>query len=454
MAFGVRYTLMLVCAVAMGACARGPNVERVFGGAVVEGRYIEASSYAAFLRASIADAAGNPRDALDAYREAVRSDPEAREAMTDSGTVRCRLDSCSSAPVVARSLAGETSSLAGDELARRVASLAARARLGPSAREAAARAAEDLAGIGVLGAARSLAAAAVEASDQPLPREWALAARLAVDEAIGRGELSLLEHRATRSRVGLEETAARALLAGRRDVARSLSFAEILADPGAFGARLVFAAAGGNDILRLPDSSGGGARPVSSAEWVAYGQALQHVVGRDAARSALKAIRHDPLLAQDDRVVRAAVDLASRGIIEAEGLPATGEVELAVIRGRPYAQDAGVTALDPAILDLRHRYLWLAYEAPSDRLARELGERLPKSSHNDPIVAAAEALVELAVAPRLESRRARALIDQDPSDLLLASVALRVAEKTGDGETAKHARTVLAWVEGRDGELR
>jgi hypothetical protein len=446
MAFGVRCTLIVLGTVAMGACARGPNVERAFGGAVVEGRYIEAPAYSAFLRASIADATGDSRDAVDAYREAARWDPEAREAMTASGTVRCRIDPCPSASVDARPLAAETSAPRLSNLALRVNSLEALARLDPSRRDAAARAAEDLAGIGVLGAARSLAAAAVEASDEPFPGDRALAGRLAVDEAVGRGALSLLRHRATRSRIGLEETAARALLAGRRDVARSLSFAELLADPEAFGARLVFAAAGGSDVMGLLEAPRVGSRPISAAEWVAYGQALQHVVGPGVARSRLEALHHEFLIAGDDRVVRAAVDLASRRVIAAEALPATGAVELAVIcRGGP-AGSARQTAFDLAALDLRHRYLFFAYEAPSDPHTRELGERLRESSSDDPIVAAAEVLVELAEGTRFKSQRARALLDHDPGDLLLATVALSVAEKIGDSETAKLAHAVLAFV--------
>src|SRR5271163_4719070 len=104
MALGVRCTLMLLCAVTAAACARGPNVQRVFGGAIVEGRYIEAPAYSAFLRASIADAGGKSRDAVDAYREAARWDPGVLEAMTASGTVGCRIDPCPAASAGARPL--------------------------------------------------------------------------------------------------------------------------------------------------------------------------------------------------------------------------------------------------------------------------------------------------------------------------------------------------------------
>jgi hypothetical protein len=185
---------------------------------------------------------------------------------------------------------------------------------------------------------------------------------------------------------------------------------------------------------------------MSGAEWVAYGQALQHVATSETARSILAGIRHDPILVRDDCVVRAAVDLASRGVVGAEALPSTGVVELAVVYDGALAESTRRPAVDPSALDERHRYLALAREAPSDPQTRELGERLHGPSSDDPIVAAAAALVDLAAGPRLESHRARRLLDRDPGDPVLASVALRVAERTGETETAKLARAVVALV--------
>ena len=52
-------TCLLLCAGALSACVQGPNVQRIYDGALVEGRYIEAPAYSAFLRASIADGAGD-----------------------------------------------------------------------------------------------------------------------------------------------------------------------------------------------------------------------------------------------------------------------------------------------------------------------------------------------------------------------------------------------------------
>jgi hypothetical protein len=464
MASGARCTLTFLCAVATSACTRGPNVARVYDGALVAGHYVEARAYAAFLRACIADSAGSSAEAIVGFREALRLDPDASDAITAAGVVRCRLEPCPSDPATApkqspRSafvatvddpgrmwLAAEGWALAHDDPALRVAALAALARLGPARRDAAARVAEDLAGGGAIGPAQSLAAAAADASDEPLSADHGVAARLAVDEAIAQGDPSIVRKRATRGRLSLEEAAARALLGGEREIARSLALSETLADPRAFGARLVLAGAGGSDVMGLRDTPPAGSLPISGAAWVAYGEALQHVVTLQSARSLLASLSHDPILAGDDRVVRAAVDLTARGLIAPEALPSTGAVELAVVYDGAFKERARNIAVDASSLDARHLYLALARTAPSDPHTRDLGDRLHELSTDDPIVSAAAALVDLAVHARLGLQRARALLDRDPGDALLASVALRIAELTGETETARLARAVLAFV--------
>jgi hypothetical protein len=455
---GIRVPL---CVLAASACVRSSHVERVFGGTLVEGRYIEAPAYAAFLRGSLADVAGETREAVNAYREAVRVDADVRTALTAKGAVRCRLEPCRSDPEVTpdRGPAGllsatndpvrawaavESWARAHDDAALRVAALEAVVRAGPARRAAAARAAEDLAGVGALGLAWSLAAAAVDASDEPLPAQWVLAPRLAVDGAIARGEPLRVRELATRGRLGLEEAAARAFLAGQLEVASSLALEETHADPDSASARLILAAAGGADAAELLTRPSTAARPLSATEWIAYGQALQHVGSAWAARAALAATAHRPLVGSDDRVVRAAVDLALRGVIDAGALPETGRVELAVIRDGPLRLSSQESTFDRSALDPRHVYLALAHYAPLDSRARELGERLGPFGVSDPIVAAAGALVDLARASKLEPGRARALLDYDPADPLLASVALRLAERTGESAVAEQARTVLA----------
>jgi hypothetical protein len=177
---------------------------------------------------------------------------------------------------------------------------------------------------------------------------------------------------------------------------------------------------------------------------VAYAEALQHVTSPAAARSVVRGLAHRPILAGDDRVVRAAVHLAARGVIDVEALPATGRVELAVIRDATSSNGGEEPSFDMSALDARHRYLALARAAPSDAGTRELGDRLRKIAASDPIVAAARALAELAGGAKVESTRARALVDLNPADPVLASVALRVAASTGEHQVAELARAVLA----------
>jgi hypothetical protein len=383
MASGTARTLGLVCVVGGSACVHGPSVERVYGGTLVEGHYVEASAYAASLRRTLSESA----------RAAERADVQ-----------------------VGR-------------------------------RDAEARAAEELAGMGGLGAAWAMAGAAIDASDEPLSEDRGLASRLAVDQAIARADLSIVTERATRARVSLEETAARALLAGRRELARSIARLESQADPGALGARLVLAAAGGSDAMGMfpPYAQ---TRSVSAAEWVACGQVLQHMASHWVARSALMGLAHSPILGGDDRVVRVAVDLAARGVIGVEALPATGRIELAVIRDGRSSDGGEEASFDRSALDARHRYLSLAREAPLDAGTRELGDRLRDVAGRDPIVAAARALVDLAGSPatstNVEPPKARALLDLNPADPVVASVALRVATKTGESAVAEVARKVLA----------
>jgi hypothetical protein len=63
---------------------------------------------------------------------------------------------------------------------------------------------------------------------------------------------------------------------------------------------------------------------------------------------------------------------------------------------------------------------------------------------SDPIVAAAEALVDLAAPTSGGGRSARALLALNPADPVLARAALRVAAKNGEDDSAALARSVLA----------
>jgi tetratricopeptide (TPR) repeat protein len=311
-------------------------------------------------------------------------------------------------------------------------------RLAPSRRSAVARGAEELAGLGAIGSARSVAAAAVDAAESPLAADAPLAARLAVDEAIARGGADEVRRRATRARLGLGEVAARALLGGNPALARALASEAASADATARGARLVLAASGGGDVMAAAHDARPGDAVPSAAEVIAFGLALAVAA---PSPGALAAIAHEPLVAGDDRTVRPAVELVSRGMLDAGVLPPGGAVELAALAGGP-PPDGG--PLDP-----RHEYLALALTHPDAPRAHDLRARLAAVGADDPIVAAASALVDLAAGGAIAAGAPRALLSRDPADPLLAAMALRLAEKTGDADVERRARAVLAALGGR-----
>lgn len=312
----------------------------------------------------------------------------------------------------------------------------------PSERDAVARAAEQLAGLGETGEARAVAAAAVDVDDAPLPPRLALAARLALDEAIARGDAAALSRRATRTRLGLDEAAGRALLGARPALARSLAATQAGADPTARGARLVLAAAGGRDLTAAAAEARPGDAPVSCAALVAFGVALVHATSApERARAALAAIAHGPMAAGDDRVVRPAVELASRGALDAGALTPDGRIELAALRGE-------APASIPSGIDPRHEYLAIALSRPDGPRARELAARLAPAAVRDPVVAAAASLVLLGTGAPIARGAPRALLARDPADPLLAATALRLAEKVGDSDVARKARATLTAFDG------
>ncbi len=521
-------TVAAACLTLGCGCASASWVERAYDGRVVEGRPIEAASYAAFLRGAMAEASGDSRGALAAYRDAAEQDPNGPEIWTRIGAVRCALEprDAEADDAFARALraddqyAGAWRAKARCALARKDAaavavaarraaeldpspdgahSLLARAgrtvrdattrdalvaltatapdrvvawdalaawaqsrgdvalwakaleavvTIAPARRDAIARAAEELAGAGQIAEARAIAAAAAVAEDRPLSEErHPLAVRLAVDDALVRGDASAVELRATRAHLDLEEVAARALLGGRRDLARELARVVLRADPDASGMRLVLAACDGGDVVRTAsDVRGHGAR-ASGAALVAFGEAAVRAVSPEDVRATLAAIAHGPVVAGDDRVVRAAVELASRGALDMGALPVDGLVEIAALRDEGAGE--GPSVPDRRGLDARHEYLALSLVDPGATRAKELGNRLASVAAIDPVVAAASALVQLATGSPIDPAAARALLARDPGDPLLAATALRLAKRTGDADMANRARAALTALGGR-----
>jgi hypothetical protein len=314
------------------------------------------------------------------------------------------------------------------------------ARVSPDRREDVARGAEQLAGLGEGWEARAVAAAAADAQATPLAPRHALAARLAVDEAIARGDAGAVSRRATRVRVPLDEAAARALLRGNRSLARELALTVSRADPMSVGARLVLAAGEGTDVVGAARDARTQAGVIPAAAFVAFVGALAHSASPQSARAMLDGLQHAPIIAGDDVVVRPAVELVARGALAANALPSDGRVELAALFGASPAEE--LYAPGARSLDTRHEYLALAIGHPDSERARLLGVRFTTAGGSDPVVAAASALMQLATGSATTAT-ARGLLARDAGDPLLVAAALRVAEKVGDHDVARRARDVL-----------
>lgn len=316
--------------------------------------------------------------------------------------------------------------------------LAGLAKVAPLQRGSVALGAEQLAGLGELREARHVAAAAADADAEPSAC-CALAARLAIDEALDRGDVGAARRRAARWRVADDEVAARALLAGRVDTAREVASRLVHAGGSAFGAALVLAAI---EHAPAPSVDRASAR-ASGAAWVAYARELSRGAPV-ASPSALAALPHDPLVPGDDRAVRVAVELAARGAIDASDVPPDGLVELRVVGGGGLPE--GWSPPDPRTLDARHEYLALALTAPTAAATRALEARFAQllPPHLDRVVAVASAVERLGDGAPIDPSMPATLLARDPDDPLVAAAALRLAEKVGDAEVARRARAAMA----------
>jgi hypothetical protein len=73
-------------------CGGEAKVVRVYDGRIVEGGFVPAEAYAAYLRGVLAENAGDLRSALAAYEQAAQADDEDPEPLSRIGDVRCKLD--------------------------------------------------------------------------------------------------------------------------------------------------------------------------------------------------------------------------------------------------------------------------------------------------------------------------------------------------------------------------
>jgi hypothetical protein len=337
-----------------------------------------------------------------------------------------------------------------DDVALEAFALARMAVADPSRRDEIAEAAEELAGLGQLTAARAVAALAFDAADAPFSDERRmLARRLAVDEAIVRGDADATRRRAIRARIGPDEAAARALLHDQPALAVDLAMESARADPGDLGSCLVLAAMGkGSAVAGCVDIFGASAavraskRRLPAAVWVVFGRAAMRALGPGGARTTLAGVDHDAVIAGDDAVSRTSVVLALRRAVDAHDLSPEGALELAVARDAPPAERAAFA--DTQAMDPRHRYLRLALADPGSKETVELGERLARVAPNDRVAAAATGIARLGSAMAAEPDAAAKLFARDAGDPLLVAVALRLANKLGDAVTLEKARTTLA----------
>jgi hypothetical protein len=330
---------VLPCA---GGCIGAPSVERAYEDRAIEGRYIGEAGYAAFLRGALAEASGDLSGALAGYEQAAAVDAGSPEIGTRIAAVKCAMNrNCASSPgdastgvaLVARALTALDRLTAWEDVAawgeaHADAALWSHAlvqvvRLDPSRRAAVVSTAARLAGAGHLAEGRAVAAAAVDASSEPLDGDREpLGARLAVDEALVRGDGTRARRRASAVRMPLEEVAARALLVGRPMLAQRIASDLVEAEPGGLGPRLVLAASENVDVMgasQLVDKGASGG--VSGATLVAFGAVLVHSVPPEQARRTLSRIPHGTLVAGDDGVLRVAATLVSSGALDRAVLP-------------------------------------------------------------------------------------------------------------------------------------
>ena len=414
-------------AIAATACGSTASVERVYDGRIVEGRFVGPDAYSAFLQRVLAEPIADARSALP---EAGRWAHVTREALVSTTVV-------APAPAAAWELLGRWAAMRND-VALWTYALRGLSRALPAKREDLARAAETLAGVGEVAEARALAAAVVERGEEwSIESRHPLAARLALDEAIARGDTDTVRLCASRVHVSLDEAAARALLGGRREIARDLASELVGADPSATGADLVKGAAEGRDPPSSAHRVRADASPVPSAVLVAFGEVLVRWGATPEDRTALARIPHEPFRAGDDPVNRVAVGLVAKGVLAMAELPPDGAVEWAAIRVR-------ADLLPPsALLDPRHVYLALAVAHPRESAPPDLRNALHTLVSEDPVVAAADGLFAVASDATVAPVRASKLLAAFPSDPLVASVALRMAKRSGDRDAACRARSVL-----------
>ncbi|MCL2723750.1 MAG: hypothetical protein FWD69_04875 [Polyangiaceae bacterium] len=283
-----------------------------------------------------------------------------------------------------------------------------------------------LLGAGHLVLAREVSATLADASRElgvRGPRDPTVA-RLAVDEALARGDLPTASARATRGRVSLAEVAARALLLGERAAALSIAQTVARADPGASAAHMILDALASADSVSVhPRLARVTDRPPQVCVLV-FADRLARLAGAEIARSWLERVRWTPMAAHDSLTGSLLVDLAARGVVAAEDLPLELGIELSARRRE-------VPSIAPAagVLDAKHELLLAVLKDPSGADAQAKLARLANAADVDPIVAYSLSLVAMAnPRGRDTALRMRDALRVAPADPLILALAVDFAQ--------------------------
>jgi hypothetical protein len=393
-----------------------------------------APALAARARCAPGDAAGALASAREAARQAPRDlDTALLLARTerDGPAIRERLLALTLVhPRVAAFEALGAWAISHDDAALSVHALSEVARRDALRRPAVAARAVELAGLGDLAAARTLAGAVVDAGVRDRERSSGglasaaasvpLVARLAVDDAIVRDQLDVLVARASAAHLSRAEVGARALLLGRGALARTLAAPVVLADPSDAAARIVVSVATGAE----PEPPRGAALPA----------AVALVYARAVAASGGSAGTLGRLVPGDALLTSVAVDLAARGAIAEDELPVEARIELAIRRQS--------TPLPEGDVDARHTLLRLAHVAPRSSEAIALGRRLATRAPHDALVGAAIVRLALAAGTTVDAALRERLVALSASDPVLCA-ALLAALPAADAEPAAAVRASL-----------
>lgn len=299
------------------------------------------------------------------------------------------------------------------------------------------RGALDLLGEGHLALARRVAASITDAPPQLLVRapHDPTVGRLAVDEALARGDRELAVRRATQAHVELGEVAARAALLERREVATEIAHAVLAADPNAAAARMVLASIDAK-VAKAPDTK----ESVPELVVLLLAERLASAGGVDAAKGFVERVAKRPLAPHDPLGGPLAVDLAARGVLPEAALGPELRIELAARRREPPPRAPKDADVDP-----RHELLFYALTDPSGAAAKSLAANLGSAIDRDPIVAFATARIALASGPSGQGTldRLRQALSAAPGNALLLSALVEIAKSRGRADELQPARTRL-----------